>query len=150
MRFALLLFIVMPILEMWLLITIGGFIGAVSTILLVLLTAMVGIGLLREQGFATLWRGREKLKQGQLPAQEMVEGIVLAISGALLLTPGFITDGIGFAGLLPFTRQAMVKGILSRVKIVGNMPHGKTAGTDNGEVIDGEFWDSADELNKPK
>ena len=61
MRFALLLFILMPILEMWLLITIGSYIGALSTILLVMLTALIGIGLLREQGVSTLWRGREKI-----------------------------------------------------------------------------------------
>ena len=65
MRFALLLFIVMPVIEMWLLITIGGYIGALSTIALVLLTAVMGIGLLRQQGFSTLWRGQEKLQQGQ-------------------------------------------------------------------------------------
>ena len=109
MRFALMLFIVMPIVEMWLLITIGSYIGALSTIALVLLTALIGIGLLREQGVSTLWRGREKLQQGKIPAQEMMEGIVLAVSGALLLTPGFVTDTIGFLGLLPFSRIYLVK-----------------------------------------
>ena len=117
MRFALMLFIVMPIVEMWLLITIGSYIGALSTIALVLLTALIGIGLLREQGVSTLWRGREKLQQGKIPAQEMMEGIVLAVSGALLLTPGFVTDTIGFLGLLPFSRIYLVKIILQKVTI---------------------------------
>jgi len=138
-----------------LLITIGGHIGAASTILLVLLTALIGVGLLREQGFATLWRGREKLQQGQLPAQEMVEGLVLAISGALLLTPGFITDVIGFAGLLPFTRVVMVKLFLRRVTPVDACvdPFGYQTKSEDpaaGDIIDGEFWDSENNLRKPK
>jgi UPF0716 protein FxsA len=155
MRFLLLFFIVMPILEMWLLITIGGHIGALSTILLVLLTALIGVGLLREQGFATLWRGREKLQQGQLPAQEMVEGLVLAISGALLLTPGFITDVVGFAGLLPYTRVLMVKLFLSRVTLVDPSigPFGyhiRSEANAGGDTIDGESWDSESNLKKTK
>ena len=88
MRYLLLLFIVMPVLEMWLLISVGSQIGALPTIGLVLLTAVVGAGLLREQGFATLWRGRQKLQEGQLPTTEIAEGFILAVSGALLLTPG--------------------------------------------------------------
>jgi len=89
-RYLLLLFIVMPVLEMWLLISVGTQIGALPTIGLVLLTAVVGAGLLREQGFATLWRGRQKLQEGQLPTTEIAEGFILAVSGALLLTPGFL------------------------------------------------------------
>ncbi len=104
MRALLLLFIVMPIVEMWLLITVGAEIGPLYTIGLVLLTAVIGVQLLRQQGFATLWRGRRKLEEGQLPAQEIVEGIILAVSGALLLTPGFVTDVVGFAGLFPLSR----------------------------------------------
>ena len=123
MRFALLLFILMPILEMWLLITIGSYIGALSTILLVMLTALIGIGLLREQGVSTLWRGREKLHQGRMPAQEIMEGIVLAVSGALLLTPGFVTDAIGLLGLLPFSRIFLVKGILQKVTFFNSSHH---------------------------
>ena len=137
------------------LITIGGYIGAASTVLLVLLTAVVGIVLLRAQGFSTLWRGGEKLKRGEMPAQEMIEGLVLAVSGALLLTPGFITDVIGFAGLLPFSRAAMVKAFLRRITLVdasaGPFGHqNKSADPAAGDTIDGEFWDSEDSLKKPK
>ena len=109
---------------------------------------------LREQGFATIWRGREKLQQGKLPAQEMVEGLLLAISGALLVTPGFITDVIGFAGLLPFTRVLMVKLFLSRVTLHnGSVAFGcqhKSEPPAAGDTIDGEFWDSENNLRKPK
>ena len=156
MRFALLLFIVMPIVEMWLLITIGSYIGALSTIALVLLTALMGIGLLREQGVSTLWRGREKLHQGKIPAQEMMEGIVLAVSGALLLTPGFVTDTIGFLGLLPFSRIYLVKIILQKVTILNasaqsftQQPFGSESQS-TGNTFDGESWDSEESLKKPK
>lgn len=101
MRYLLLLFIVMPVVEMWLLITVGRQIGALPTIGLVLLTAVVGVALLRAQGFATLFRARQKMDLGELPAMEMAEAIVLAVCGALLLTPGFATDVLGFAGLIP-------------------------------------------------
>jgi UPF0716 protein FxsA len=156
MRFALMLFIVMPIVEMWLLITIGSYIGALSTIALVLLTALIGIGLLREQGVSTLWRGKEKLQQGKIPAQEMMEGIVLAVSGALLLTPGFVTDTIGFLGLLPFSRIYLVKIILQKVTILNASAQSFTQqpfcseSQSTGNTFDGESWDSEESLKKPK
>jgi UPF0716 protein FxsA len=155
MRFALMLFIVVPIVEMWLLITVGSHIGALNTIFLVMLTALIGVGLLKRQGFATLWRGQEKLQQGQVPAQEMIEGIVLAVSGALLLTPGFVTDVIGFLGLLPFTRILAVKAMLSKFKLVSasaanfSQPFQSEA-ENSGDTIDGEAWESEESLKKPK
>ena len=109
-----LFFLVTPILEMYLLIKVGGLIGALPTIGLVALTAMIGVALLRQQGFATLLRGQQRLAEGQLPAQEMMEGFALAVGGALLLTPGFVTDAFGFALLLPFSRRALVRGLLAR------------------------------------
>ena len=145
MRVLLLLFIVMPVVEMWLLITVGGQIGAMATIGLVLLTAVVGAKLLREQGFETLWRGQSKLAEGQLPAQEIVEGIILAVSGALLLTPGFLTDAIGFTGLISPIRAVFVGRLLSKMVVA---PAGARAGgfntrqgTQDQDVIEGEAWD---------
>jgi UPF0716 protein FxsA len=107
-RYLLLLFVVMPIAEMWLLITVGREIGTFPTIGLVLLTAAVGFSLLRQQGFATFFRARQKMDAGELPAIEMVEAIILAVCGALLMTPGFVTDVIGFAGLIPGIRRGIV------------------------------------------
>lgn len=104
----LLLFILIPILEMWLLIQVGSHIGALATIGLVLLTAMIGLALLRQQGFATLLRANQKMEAGQLPAQEIVDGLFLAVGGALLLTPGFFTDAIGFICLIPGLRKLLL------------------------------------------
>ena len=86
MRYLLLLFIVMPVVEMWLLITVGRQIGALPTIGLVLLTAVVGVALLRAQGFATLFRARQKMDIGELPAMEMAEAIVLAVRRRVVVT----------------------------------------------------------------
>ena len=154
MRYLLLLFIVMPILEMWLLISVGTQIGALPTIGLVLLTAVVGAGLLREQGFATLWRGRQKLQEGQLPTTEIAEGFILAVSGALLLTPGFFTDVIGFAGLIPAIRVLFAKRIMKNMVVAGTHNAGfqpgsgqQTSGQNgsaDGEVFEGEAWERKD------
>lgn len=109
-----LIFILVPIIEMWVLIEVGNQVGALSTIALVCLTAFVGLALLRQQGFSTLMRINQRMEQGQLPATEVLEGVVLAIGGALLLTPGFITDILGFLCLLPATRQRMVGKLVAR------------------------------------
>jgi UPF0716 protein FxsA len=155
MRYLFLLFIVMPIVEMWLLITVGAEIGALATISLVLLTALIGAQLLREQGFDTLWRGRRKLEEGQLPAQEIIEGIILAVSGALLLTPGFVTDIIGFAGLIPPLRVLFVKQMLRRMVVTdlhGNQfrPGAQENQPGGDGVIEGESWEDKDGIDKPE
>lgn len=118
MRFLFVLFVVMPIAEMWLLIKVGGHIGALNTIGLVVLTAFVGITLLRQQGLSTLWRAQERMDSGELPAQEIVEGLLLAVGGALLLTPGFITDTVGFACLLPGLRHWLIARMVRHFTVI--------------------------------
>lgn len=112
------LFVVIPVTEMWVLIEVGSRIGALPTIGLVLLTAVIGVALLRQQGFSTLMRAQQKMNEGQIPAKEMGEGIFLAVGGALLLTPGFITDFVGFCCLIPGLRQVLMGLILKRLQIV--------------------------------
>jgi len=103
-----LVFLGIPIVEIYLLIKVGGIIGAPMTIFLVIFTAVLGAWLLRLQGFVTIRRIQETLSQGGLPAVELLEGAVLLVAGALLLTPGFFTDTIGFLCLIPGVRHAMV------------------------------------------
>lgn len=112
MRFMFLLFIIVPILEMWVLIKVGSQIGALATIMLVFFTAVVGLALLRQQGLSTLLRVKQRMELGQLPAAEILEGMLLAIGGVLLLTPGFVTDIFGFACLLPPSRKLLVASLL--------------------------------------
>lgn len=114
MRVLLALFIVIPILEMWLLIEVGSRIGALLTIFLVFATAAIGLLLLRQQGVSTLMQLNSRIEHGQLPLMQILEGVALAVGGALLLTPGFITDGFGFMCLIPVTRKFLISGLLRR------------------------------------
>ena len=117
-------FIIVPIIEMVVLIEVGGMIGALPTVGLVLLTAVIGAAMLRQQGAATLLRANQRMESGELPAREMAEGLLLAIGGALLLTPGFITDGVGFACLIPFTRRWLSSYVMNRMVFNGGASMG--------------------------
>ncbi len=132
MRFLFGLFILLPILEMWLLIEVGGVIGALPTIALVLLTAVIGAALLKQQGLHTFMRAQQRLNTGELPATEILEGLFLAVGGALLLTPGFITDAIGFSCLLPSWRRAVIAGMMRRgvIRMQSGMGGGSPFGAD--------------------
>ncbi|MGY8872814.1 MAG: FxsA family protein [Pseudomonadales bacterium] len=155
-----LLFILIPIVEITVLINVGQAIGTWYTVGLVLLSAFIGVNMLRYQGLSTLARAQQRISSGEMPAQEMVEGLVLAVGGALLITPGFVTDFIGFCCLIPVTRQAFVKGLMKRFKVVSmskQQPFGQDDAFDEskfdqkppfkdpskpprqGDIIDGEF-----------
>jgi len=135
-----LLFIIVPIVEMWVLIQVGTKIGAFYTIGLVLLTALVGINLLRQQGLSTLWRAQQRMNSGEMPVLEMVEGLLLAIGGALLLTPGFITDAIGFACLLPGLRQLIVARMARHFTVVQAGYRAESTETQGkNQTIEGDF-----------
>jgi len=112
----LLLFMLIPIVEMWILIEVGGWIGALPTIGLVVLTATIGLSLLKQQGLSTLMRARRKMDEGAIPASELVSGVMIAIGGALLLTPGFVTDAVGFALLIPQTRKWLLFKLIDRYR----------------------------------
>ena len=107
-------FVAIPIIEIYLLIQVGGIIGAGWTIFIVFGTAILGAGLLRQQGLATWTRLNQSMAQGQLPPTILVEGILLLLSGAFLLTPGFFTDAIGFLFLTPFIRKMFAAYLLRR------------------------------------
>lgn len=109
----------MPIVEIFVLIQVGTAIGAPATIGLVILTAIIGTWMLRSQGLSTLDRARSRLAGGEIPAFQLLEGMALAVGGALLLTPGFVTDAIGFACLLPPTRHLLVNAVSKRVSFAG-------------------------------
>lgn len=117
------LFLLVPVLEIYLLIQIGGVIGALPTIGLVVLTAVLGAALLRQQGLTTLMRLQSNLDRGDLPAFELLEGAVLLVGGALLLTPGFFTDAIGFAALLPMTRRPLIQWLMRRSLVYVQRQH---------------------------
>ncbi len=134
-----LLFFFTPILEMYLLLRVGGWVGAGPTILLVMLTAVTGIALLRRQGLSTLIRGANRLQAGELPAEEVAEGILLAIAGALLITPGFVTDLTGFLLLVPAFRTFVVGKLKSRMDIAAYRQSAATPEPPKSEILEGEF-----------
>ena len=110
-----LVFFSIPIVEMYLLIEVAKRIDALPTILLVMLTAVVGVALIRQQGLSTLTRGIYRLNRAEIPAVEIIEGILLAMAGAFLITPGFLTDFIGLTISAPVTRRIIVLMLLKRL-----------------------------------
>lgn len=135
----LILFVTVPLGELFLLIEVGQAIGALPTIALCLLTAMLGAALLRQQGLQTLARARHNLDRGALPALELLEAVALLIGGVLLLTPGLVTDVVGFACLIPLTRHFLVRLVLARLAVrVG--PSNPGSGPGQGANRDGEGY----------
>lgn len=113
MRIFLLLFLLFPLAELAVLIKVGSSIGVLPTILLLIISGMAGILLLRLAGFATAWRARERLARGELPEQEMLQGLMMAVAGGLLFLPGFLSDVIALLVLFPPTRRLFL-GLVGR------------------------------------
>lgn len=107
-KFAFLIFVIVPITEMVLLLEVGGRIGVLPTVALVLLTAMIGASMVKKEGLKTLVAVQERLSREELPGRELVEGAMILVAGALLVTPGFFTDGVGFLLVFPLTRKGML------------------------------------------
>lgn len=137
----LLLFVGVPLVELYFLIKVGSQIGAFSTIFLTVFTALLGSWIVRAQGFATLSKVRESMNRGEVPAFEMMEGAVLLVCGFLLLLPGFITDVVGFVFLVPPIRRWLLAlglqhgGVMGPVESTPN--HSRNA--QRRRVIEGEF-----------
>ena len=144
----LLLFICVPIIEIGLFIQVGGVLGLWPTIGLVLVTAFVGASLVRSQGLQTLLSVQGRLQQGEIPAQQILEGVLLAVAGVLLLTPGFMTDALGMLVLLPAPRAKIAKELMKRVTVntVGGSFHGQ-GGFQQNPFGDDSFRSSSDEGN---
>jgi UPF0716 protein FxsA len=138
MRFGFLAFVLTPLVELYLLIKVGGYIGAWPTIALVLISAIIGVVLLRRQGIATLTRGLTRLEAGELPAAELLDGFLIAVAAALLLTPGFVTDAFGFALLVPGLRRRLAAWIWARLGVRQARQAGAGA-VRPGRIIEGEF-----------
>ena len=97
-------FTIIPFIEIYLLIKIGSYLGALNTVLIVILTAFLGALLARYQGFQTMLKVRESLERGEMPAEELLDALLILLAGIVLLTPGFLTDLAGLMILIPATR----------------------------------------------
>ena len=135
-QWLLLLFLVVPLVEIYLLIEVGGIIGVLPTIGLVVMTAVLGAFLMRAQGFATLAKVQDELQRGEVPAVPLFEGALILIAGALLLTPGFFTDAFGFLCLVPPLRVRVVQWFLGH-HLSKQSPN--EAAPQGGRIIEGEY-----------
>lgn len=113
----LLLFILVPAIELSLLIEVGKVIGFWSTMGLIVLTGFIGSSLTRQQGLSVWTRFNGRMQQGQLPGTELVDGLIILVAGALLLTPGILTDVVGFLGLIPQSRKLIRSAVQKRIKV---------------------------------
>lgn len=112
----LLLFIVIPAIELALLIEIGSRIGTLTTLAVIVITGVVGAFLARRQGMGVLKRMQTEVAAGGLPAGSIIDGVIILVAGALLMTPGFLTDIFGFLCLIPGTRNVMKRALRRRVE----------------------------------
>lgn len=133
------LFILTPLIEIYLFIEIGTAIGAWQTILLIVVTAVIGVALLRRQGLSTIQKIQAQMQRGELPAVGMLEGIMLFIAGAILLLPGFFTDTIGFLLLIPPLRKALALWFLERSGTIVKLHPEQPGSKHSGKYIEGEF-----------
>ena len=136
-----LLFIGLPALEIFLMIKIGGKIGALSTVSLICLTAIIGVYFAKLEGIKTMRSGVMNLYQNKVPVYEMFSGASIAIAALLLIVPGFFSDAIGFLLLIPFTRKILISFFVKKNKISTSQENTNTL---DGEII--EDKDKKDEL----
>ena len=134
----LLLFISIPLIEIYLFIKVGSFIGAFNTISLILITAIIGIVYARYEGFNTLKSGMSQLVKNQLPVYEIISGAALAFAALLLILPGFATDFFGFLLIFPPTRKLLFKKVRNKYPDQNNKKQ---------DFINGEFEDIDEDKN---
>ncbi len=149
----LLLFVAVPLLELAILIKVGEIVGVGATIVLVISTAVIGVSLLKRQGLAALARARETVEAGKFPVESVVDGACLLVAGAFLLTPGLLTDTVGFSLLVPGVRRTLARWLFSKFSgpdhvhpdNFGAKPHGAPrqdgAEPSQGPLIEGEYED---------
>ena len=139
MNTALILIVGIPLIEIYLFIKIGSQIGAFNTVLLILVTAVVGVGYARYEGYNTLKTGMSQLVKNELPVYELISGATLAFAALLLIIPGFATDLIGILLIVPFTRKLILKKFIKK--------HDKTK-KKNTNYIDGDYEDISEDNDK--
>tara|TARA_B110000438_G_C15681026_1_gene592358 strand:+ start:128 stop:562 length:435 start_codon:yes stop_codon:yes gene_type:complete len=141
MNAALLLIIGIPLIEIYLMIEVGGIIGAFNTIFLIFFTAVAGIVFARIEGFKALQSGFQQLIKNELPVYEIISGAALAFAALLLIIPGFVTDAIGFLLIFPFTRKIIIKSISLKYKRKIN---------ENENFVEGTFEENEEDKNNEK
>jgi UPF0716 protein FxsA len=136
----LLLFILVPIAELYLFLTLGAMIGLWPTLGIIVLTALIGAWLTKSQGARAIARFQQALAEGRLPHREALDGILILVAGAMLLTPGFLTDTVGFLLLVPpvraFLRGRLANFLKGRIQVVTPTSPGQPAPRNDDGFID--------------
>ncbi|MCY4045259.1 MAG: FxsA family protein [Cellvibrionales bacterium] len=143
----LLIFILLPIIELTIFIKVGEVTGALFVISAIFISAMLGVSIVRHQGFSTLRRVNEKLQKGESSAEDVISGFLLALAGLLLVLPGFLTDSFGVLLLIPPVRLFLAKYLVKK----GGGQHFQFYGfnqkshTNHGDVFEGEYTQEQDD-----
>ena len=141
MNAAILFIISIPLIEIYLMIKVGGALGAFNTIFLIFFTAITGVFFARLAGLSTIRSGFNQLIKNELPIYEIISGAAIAFAALLLIIPGFLTDFLGFLLIIPITRKIFISSISSRFK--------KKADNDNNTIIEGSIEENEnDKKNK--
>ncbi len=155
-RLILIILIVTPIIEIAVFIEVGGLIGLWPTLATIVLTALIGTALLRQQGLATLARAQQEMAAQRVPVRELFHGICLLLAGALLLTPGFVTDAVGFALLVPPLREAIGRWLWSYVSAHGGFSFNISGGSQQRSdetIVDADYYEvdpDNEDPNRPR
>ena len=134
-----LLFIGIPAIEVFLMIKIGGKIGALNTVSLILLTAIIGIYFAKLEGIKTIRSGAMNLYQNKIPIYEIISGASIALAALLLIIPGFFTDSVGFLLLIPFTRRILINSFVKK---------SNKKDQENKSILDGEIIENKDKKDE--
>jgi len=143
-----LVFTSVSLLEIFVLVKVGSFLGPWPTVLLVIITALTGSALVRSQGIQLLQKLQQRIAQGEMPGQQLIEGVMLLVTGVLLVTPGFVTDFCGLLLLQPGIRKSIAKAVLENVKLNSGSSMSGCYSQKNssfgeqkvdGDIIEGEF-----------
>jgi UPF0716 protein FxsA len=137
-------FIILPVIEIATFIQFGGILGTFNTILLIFITAIIGVYLVRQQGISTILNIQKDIISGNAPIENIVKGLIILLSGLLLLVPGFVTDTIGFLGLFTFTRKMFANILIKRFID----QYGVKNADKSNNVIDAEYIEINDEDEK--
>ena len=145
------IFVAVTIVEIIVLQAVAGVINWPYTLALVIITAFIGTTLLKQQGWSIMAKAQQSIAEGRTPALEMLEGVVILVSGVLLLTPGFITDGLGLLGLMPWSRRYFINHFLEKNAervfsqrnsvFIHKTSNQETKTANKDEPIEGEFWE---------
>ena len=145
------IFVAVTIVEIIVLQAVAGVINWPYTLALVIITAFIGTTLLKQQGWSIMAKAQQSIAEGRTPALEMLEGVVILVSGVLLLTPGFITDGLGLIGLMPWSRSYFINHFLEKNAervfskrnsvFIHKASNQETKTANKDEPIEGEFWE---------